>query len=228
MVKYGVLGLLIERRGYGYDLVQRLARRLGIAWQLNPSAVYTALDQLEEEGLIEAAPIGAEQSPPSERRQRRAGRVVYQVTELGEAEFRAWLSRPSERVDPIRSELQLKVALAGPDNVPPLLASIAHEEWLIAQHLHEGPVAAGLEEGTRPRNGSSEVELANDLSETSAWSTVAAALVNAAATTRLRGELAWLQAARETLQRMSTRHISAIAHVELPDMATLADTAAAR
>ena len=137
LVKYGVLGLLIEQRGYGYDLVQRLARRLGVTWQLNSSAVYTALDQLEDEKLIEAVPAKAERMRPAARPSRRSERVVYQATERGVAEFRAWLARPSERVDPIRSELQLKVALAGADNVSPPLASIAHEEWLIARHLHE-------------------------------------------------------------------------------------------
>ena len=151
MLRYGVLGLLIERRGYGYELVQRLSARLGTAWQLNPSAVYTALDQLEDEGLIAAAAVAAPADvATSERRSSRRGpgrRVVYDATDLGLREFRAWLERPSERVDPIRSELALKVALACPDSVPSLLASIAHEERLILRSLKDECVPA--EQGYR-------------------------------------------------------------------------------
>lgn len=51
-IKHAVLGLLLERRGYGYELMQRLEGRLGPAWKLNPSTVYAALDQLEDEGMI--------------------------------------------------------------------------------------------------------------------------------------------------------------------------------
>ena len=51
-LKHAVLGLVLERRGYGYDLVQRLTDRLGPAWQLTPSAVYFALDQLSDAGAV--------------------------------------------------------------------------------------------------------------------------------------------------------------------------------
>jgi DNA-binding PadR family transcriptional regulator len=186
LLRYGVLGLLIERRGYGYDLVQRLSGRLGAAWQLSPSAVYTALDHLEQDGLIEAVPAPVD-GLAAERLQRRAGRVFYQATKSGIAEFRAWLGRPSERVDPIRSQLQLKVALASPDNVGPLLASIGHEEWLILQRLHEEHLA--------------EQPGADDT-----WPDAARALVEAAARNRLQAELTWLRAVRQALARLAPAH----------------------
>ncbi|HET7341991.1 MAG TPA: PadR family transcriptional regulator [Methylomirabilota bacterium] len=168
MLRYGVLGLLIERRGYGYELVQRLGARLGQAWQLNPSAVYAALDQLEDAGLIEAMPqdkaeapesaANAAASPRARRLARRAERVFYRATEAGVAEFDAWLARPSTRVEPIRSELALKLALARPDAVAPLLGAIAHEERLIVQVLHDlCNVAADDRERRRPGRGALRV-----------------------------------------------------------------------
>lgn len=194
MLKYGVLGLLIERRGYGYELVQRLARRLGAAWQLHPSAVYTALDQLEEAGLIARADDGGPQD--ADRQSRRSERVVYEATREGIEEFRMWFARPSVRIEPIRAEIQLKVALAGPDNVPPLLASITQEEWVV-KRLHQECVAAGREECSAGF-------------DTDVWAGAASALVNEAAVKRLEAQIAWIEAVRETLQRLSASQLGVV------------------
>jgi DNA-binding PadR family transcriptional regulator len=78
-VKHVVLGLLLERRSYGYELVQRLTERLSPAWQLTPSGVYWALDQLERAGQIEAA-LHHSSKPADEPLSRRARRVVYSIT----------------------------------------------------------------------------------------------------------------------------------------------------
>jgi DNA-binding PadR family transcriptional regulator len=240
MLRYGVLGLLIERRGYGYELVQRLIARLGSAWQLTPSAVYTALDQLEDAFLIEAVPSEAECAPAGDARARRlarcSGRVVYRVTEAGLAEFNAWLARPSARVAPIRSELALKIALASPDTVPPLLAAIAHEERMIVQSLQEQcRLAAGERERSEHTRGVAALWLLDGGGQTrragarrpaavpaSGWPATTSALVSAAAATRLQGELDWLQAVRETLQRMLGENIADAGSPDLAGGLTLA------
>jgi DNA-binding PadR family transcriptional regulator len=214
LLKYGVLGLLIERRGYGYELVQRLDDRLGEAWQLNPSAVYTALDQLEQDTLIRRTrrpprEVSASDSSVDVRRRargsrpgsRRSERVVYEATSRGEEEFQQWLARPSVRVDPIRSEIQLKVALAGPDDVPPLLSSIAQEEWIVRRAHQECLAAAG---SRLAATGADPSQLACDT-----WPSAARALVNAAAARRLEGQLEWIEAVRETLQRLAASRIAA-------------------
>lgn len=111
--KYAVLGLIMERRGYGYDLAQRLAERLGPAWQLNPAAVYQALNQLEADGMVESF---EQPSPPLSDERRRLPRLVYEATERGREAFRAWLLAPVLRQEPIRSELALKLAVAQASN----------------------------------------------------------------------------------------------------------------
>ena len=56
-VGWALLGLLIERPGYGYDLVQRFERTYGDALELSsPSQIYTALNGLEQRSLIEQLP----------------------------------------------------------------------------------------------------------------------------------------------------------------------------
>jgi DNA-binding PadR family transcriptional regulator len=49
--KYAVLGLVIERPGYGYQLAQRLEERFGSS-EFAPSGVYSALDQLSRDAYI--------------------------------------------------------------------------------------------------------------------------------------------------------------------------------
>lgn len=220
MLRYGVLGFLIERRGYGYDLVQRLSARLGSAWQLTPSAVYTALDQLEEEGLIEAVADGSadeasaddrserrktQRSAPQRRSRRRLDRVVYSPTSRGLEEFEAWLARPSARIEPIRSELQLKVALAGPDHLPSLLATLAHEEQLMLRRLDETCLGTNEErEGGANQALVERLRFAIETSADPAWPLAVDTLVSTAAATRLQADLAWLEAVREALEQITS------------------------
>jgi DNA-binding PadR family transcriptional regulator len=178
-VKYAVLGLLLERRGYGYDLMQRLEERLGPAWQLNPSTVYAALDKLEVEELIEGQQAGGD-----DRTQRRVRRVVYEITERGREAFGQWIGRPSERQEPVRSELQLRLAAAREEDVPALLNAINHAELLTRMQYEECRETAGDQDPSAPGGP-------------------AIGLVHVAAILRLEGELRWLELARETLDRRS-------------------------
>jgi DNA-binding PadR family transcriptional regulator len=53
-VSWALLGLVIERPSYGYELVQRFERTYGDALELSsPSQIYTALDALKRRSLIE-------------------------------------------------------------------------------------------------------------------------------------------------------------------------------
>ena len=52
--KNAVLGLVIERPGYGYDLARRLEERFGSSG-FAPTGVYSALDQLSSERLVRSA-----------------------------------------------------------------------------------------------------------------------------------------------------------------------------
>jgi len=101
---HAVLALVVERRGYGYELVRRFDDRVGPAWRLNPSAVYPALDQLERRGLIE--------SGPRRGGTRRSPRIVYAATPAGAAALEGWLATPKAQPEPLRAELYLRLAFA--------------------------------------------------------------------------------------------------------------------
>src|SRR5215218_702464 len=101
-LKHAVLALIAERRGYGYELVQRLEERVGPAWRLNPSAVYPALDQLERAGLVTS----------SARRggTRRSPRIVYAPTPAGMTALETWLRATAAPPEPVRADLHLRLA----------------------------------------------------------------------------------------------------------------------
>jgi DNA-binding PadR family transcriptional regulator len=173
-IRFAVLGLLAERPGYGYQLVQVLNERLGAAWQLIPSSVYAALETLESEGLIRARPTAGGDS----ERRTSTQRVVYETTLAGRTQFRQWLARPAPRQEPIRPEAALKLAVAPNEEGERIMRMLADEEHLTGEVLVqvEGEVKTLAEEGCEE------------------------AFPRRAAVERLRAELRWIEAARATLE----------------------------
>jgi DNA-binding PadR family transcriptional regulator len=129
--KFAVLGLLVERRGYGYELVQRLEERAGAALRVRQGAVYRALRELEREDLARSAPHERDVATESERAN---PRIVFEATDKGVSVFREWLGAPV-RSDPFRHELTLKVALSRLEDAPTLLGVIEDYEISCLERL---------------------------------------------------------------------------------------------
>jgi DNA-binding PadR family transcriptional regulator len=53
-VRAAALALLAEEPRNGYQIIQEIGERSGGVWQPSPGSVYPALQQLEDEGLIQA------------------------------------------------------------------------------------------------------------------------------------------------------------------------------
>jgi len=82
-VNWALLGLIVERPSYAYDLAQRFERRFGDVLALsNIGHVYTALGALAERDLIEEIPG---------TRAGRQPRPRYRATPAGAEQYRAWL-----------------------------------------------------------------------------------------------------------------------------------------
>lgn len=58
-IRAGILALLSEEPRNGYQIMQTLAERSGGVWRASPGAVYPALQQLQDEGLISSEAEGA-------------------------------------------------------------------------------------------------------------------------------------------------------------------------
>ena len=71
-VRAAALALLAEEPRNGYQIIQEISERSGGVWRASPGSVYPALQQLEDEGLIQAA-------------ETESGRKGFALTEQGRA-----------------------------------------------------------------------------------------------------------------------------------------------
>jgi DNA-binding PadR family transcriptional regulator len=99
-VPHALLALLSEGPKYGLRLQNEFESRTGEVWPLNVGQVYTTLQRLERDGLVEADEEG-------ERSQKR-----YRITSSGAQELADWLRTPPDLVPPPRDELVIKVLVA--------------------------------------------------------------------------------------------------------------------
>jgi DNA-binding PadR family transcriptional regulator len=99
-VPHALLALLTEGPKYGMRLQNEFEARTGEVWPLNIGQVYTTLQRLERDGLVETDADG-------ERSQKR-----YRITASGTQELAEWLRRPPDLVPPPRDELVIKVLVA--------------------------------------------------------------------------------------------------------------------
>jgi DNA-binding PadR family transcriptional regulator len=99
-VRFALLALLSEGPKYGLQLRQEFEARTGDVWPLNVGQVYTTLQRLERDGLVEAE--GVDEGPQRS----------FRITTSGGVELRDWLGSPPEVAQPPRDELLIKVLVA--------------------------------------------------------------------------------------------------------------------
>jgi DNA-binding PadR family transcriptional regulator len=100
-VPHALLALLSEGPKYGLRLQNEFESRTGEVWPLNVGQVYTTLQRLERDGLVETDDGEGERS-----------RKRYRITAAGTRELHDWLRTPPELVPPPRDELVIKVLVA--------------------------------------------------------------------------------------------------------------------
>jgi DNA-binding PadR family transcriptional regulator len=101
-VRHALLALLSEGPKYGLRLREEFEAGTGEVWPLNIGQVYTTLQRLERDGLIESDDVDEQDSP-----QKR-----FKITGEGERELAAWLRTPPDMSSPPRDELVIKVLVA--------------------------------------------------------------------------------------------------------------------
>jgi DNA-binding PadR family transcriptional regulator len=100
-VRHALLALLSEGPKYGLQLRQEFEAGTGEVWPLNVGQVYTTLQRLERDELIESDDAGMD--GPQKR---------FRITTDGEAELSSWLRTPPDMTSPPRDELVIKVLVA--------------------------------------------------------------------------------------------------------------------
>jgi DNA-binding PadR family transcriptional regulator len=160
-----VLGLVIQRPGYGYQLEQRVKERFGSA-QFVASSIYKALGRLEKDQLIRV--VGGEEAAAGLDAER-SRRIKYEATPEGVAYFRHWL-RASSSVPLVREELQLRIAFCEPHDLPRLIEVIHGEELVCLAMLND--FQRSLDEHPQPAGGgewSQLMDSAVDHAEAGFW-----------------------------------------------------------
>ena len=100
-VRHALLALLSEGPRYGMQLKEEYEGATGDAWPLNVGQVYTTLQRLERDGIVESDDAGGDD--------RQKG---YRITARGRAELGSWLTTPPGAESPPRDELTTKVLVA--------------------------------------------------------------------------------------------------------------------
>jgi DNA-binding PadR family transcriptional regulator len=100
-VRYALLALLSEGPKYGLKLRQEFEAQTGEVWPLNIGQVYTTLQRLERDGLVESD--DTEMDGPQKG---------FRITDAGRDELLDWLRTPSDDAVPPRDELVIKVLVA--------------------------------------------------------------------------------------------------------------------
>lgn len=99
-VKHSLLALLERGPAYGYQLRAAFESATGNTWPLNIGQVYTTLNRLERDQLVEALP------------ENDSGQRPYRITEAGRHHLAGWFASPVQAADRPRDELTIKLALA--------------------------------------------------------------------------------------------------------------------
>jgi DNA-binding PadR family transcriptional regulator len=118
-VRYGVLGLLATKDMHGYELRSRFEALTGGFWQLNFGQVYTTLDRLEREGLVERSGTGAGAVDAA------ADRKVFRITGKGRSRLDEWLQLPVAHPRALRDDLFVRLLFcdrSSPDSILRMIA----------------------------------------------------------------------------------------------------------
>jgi DNA-binding PadR family transcriptional regulator len=115
-VRAAILALLREGPRNGYQIMSEIEERSGGAWRPSPGAVYPALQQLADEGLIEAEESG--------------GRRTFRLTDAGR--------RHVEENPQLARAAWESMADGEPGEIPGLLAAAARLGGSIVQLAHAG------------------------------------------------------------------------------------------
>ncbi len=113
-VRHAVLGLLSTKAMHGYELKTKFDHVTGGFWQLNFGQIYSTLDRLEREGLVERVCEEAD-----------AERKVFRITTRGRTRLDDWIGRPVGRARALRDDLFVRLLFCDRAQPEPILRMVA-------------------------------------------------------------------------------------------------------
>jgi DNA-binding PadR family transcriptional regulator len=176
-----LLALLLgeqEQALHGYMLTTLVERRLGPAWGVTRQSVYGALNRLEEGGLVSST------WKTASVRRAGHGQRVYAATERAEAALSEWMHSPVSK-QPVRVELQAKIAMSRPCDAPQLLNALEAYERECLEVLRQ--------------TNEAEVPMGS-------WAGLAINLTRVGVDESIQAELRWITLARRWIEDFQAEH----------------------
>jgi len=125
-LRFAILGLMAEEPLHGYEVKGRFERMLGGTWEVNIGQVYTTLQRLERDGLIEASGGRGDRN-----------KLAYRSTAAGRDAFLEWLAQPDDEPQQLRESIYLKLLLALRQRNGVALALLGRQHRLYLQRLRD-------------------------------------------------------------------------------------------
>jgi DNA-binding PadR family transcriptional regulator len=130
-----LLGLVLERPGHGYELINRLEKRLGETWLISPKDIYRLLTELAANGLLATREERGERSLRT--------RVVFHPTDLTAPAVTEWIEAFTPK-EAMREGIRAKVSVAREQDAPALLKALRLYELGCLDLLTKIPVATDV------------------------------------------------------------------------------------
>lgn len=124
-VQYGFLAVLTQGPAYGSQLQNEFLLRAANRRQLNAGQVYSTLDRMTEQGLIESAGETEDGLP------------LYRLTAAGAEEARSWLTSGPRDARPDWDEMQDQVLMAASLDGADAAAVVADYRAAFAERIRE-------------------------------------------------------------------------------------------
>src|SRR5438067_311930 len=125
-LKFGILGVLAEEPMHGYEVKNRFENLHGDSWVVNIGQVYTSLQRLELNRLVE--PVG---------RRGDRGKLAYRLTPDGRLALETWLFNPETEPQQLREEIYVKLLLASRADGGRLGGLLAAQRHVYLQRLKD-------------------------------------------------------------------------------------------
>lgn len=141
-IRESLLALLAAGPRHGYQLRGEFEAATGGVWPLNVGQVYTTLERLERDGLVQGG------DPDGE------GRRSFELTPAGRAAIDGFMMTPGGRDAPSRDGLMMKVliALAAPGvDALEVIRAERSARMAVLQERRRGSREAGLNGALAPR-----------------------------------------------------------------------------
>lgn len=169
-LKAAVLAVLLEGPTYGYDVAQRIDRRMGASWHVQPKHIYKLLEQLESAGLVWHEDRSIDVHPHTRRH--------YHATDEAVRARREWLVAPPA-ASILRADIHTRLAFCTEEEIPELLRALNEYRIDLIEEMEENA------ETETPRVS---------------WLGTVMSLYRSAVDKRLKAELEWVAEACRALE----------------------------